>query len=693
MYVFSCKKIKQAIQLYLSTVNRENNLSKLVLPSSDACVFFCYVCRYFASRKMATHRGLASSLVALMLALDLALGAEEAVIHQRKECASGCNDRGNCNFETGQCECPWGYTGSACEVDRMAACRQTQDDPGSCGTLWPKHCECYLACQRLYCEKTADGLQSTFCSHELGEFIENARCWVHRDPAAPVSSRLPVNFRAETAWYRHYPRGFENYANPDMALPEGEVGGSNWSGGHTAHPLEQCPDSCSNGRGVCFKWGHMAEPQCLCHKGFNGTRCEQEDLTEACWFSPTCSGRGRCRSGFCHCQPGFFGIGCHRSMAYQPATLGALPDLRPHSKLKIYMYDLPWDIAFPYEYNDGHFGRDPMYKAYEYFMTYFLTDTVVRTENPYEANLFYVPMLLYFYIGNVRDPVPQATRTLNYVKTHWPFYNRTGGRDHFFFMTGDRGTCSIPRWMQDACIKVVHFGMQTRDLPWQGVTNKEYGCVQIKRDLVVPPINMFNELLPVDTGKYYQWLVSNQGYDGNRTLLFFFAGGVGDGTEYSGGVRQAIKKLLSSLTPRPPDVEFLEGRTESYRKLLQTSKFCIAPYGYGWGLRLVQAIEYGCIPVIIQDRVYQAFEDFLPYEEFSVRMPLSDVPRMVELLRSYTEAQMAVLRLGLAKYFRAFIWNREYGGMAYEWTLAGLERRLAHIHGEYFLHHHHHRRR
>ncbi len=36
---------------------------------------------------------------------------------------------------------------------------------------------------------------------------------------------------------------------------------------------------------------------------------------------------------------------------------------------------------------------------YELFMRYFLTDNVTRTENPYEAQLFYVPALLYFYIG------------------------------------------------------------------------------------------------------------------------------------------------------------------------------------------------------------------------------------------------------------------------------------------------------
>ncbi len=80
----------------------------------------------------------------------------------------------------------------------------------------------------------------------------------------------------------------------------------------------------------------------------------------------------------------------------------------------------------------------------------------------------------------------------------------------------------------------------------------------------------------------------------------------------------------------------------------------------------------------------------MPYEEFSVRMHKVDIPHIVELLRSYSDERLAALRLGMAKYWRAFVWNREFGGMAYEWTLAGLERRLAHINSDYF---HRHRRR
>ncbi|KXZ42909.1 hypothetical protein GPECTOR_112g279 [Gonium pectorale] len=77
---------------------------------------------------------------------------------------------------------------------------------------------------------------------------------------------------------------------------------------------------------------------------------------------------------------------------------------------------------------------------------------------------------------------------------------------------------------------------------------REYGCIQIKRDLVVPPHpNDVWELWPTHTQQYYQWLAANDGRDGNRTHLVFFAGGVADG-EYSGGVRAVAPVRI----PHPP---------------------------------------------------------------------------------------------------------------------------------------------
>ena len=37
---------------------------------------------------------------------------------------------------------------------------------------------------------------------------------------------------------------------------------------------------------------------------------------------------------------------------------------------------------------------------------------------------------------------------------------------------------------------------------------------------------------------------------------------------------------------------------------MRQAKFCLAPYGYGWGIRLMKLIVAGCVPVIIQVTPY-----------------------------------------------------------------------------------------
>jgi hypothetical protein len=40
-------------------------------------------------------------------------------------------------------------------------------------------------------------------------------------------------------------------------------------------------------------------------------------------------------------------------------------------------------------------------------------------------------------------------------------------------------------------------------------------------------------------------------------------------------------------------------------------------------------IMQGCVPAIIQDHVYQPFEDLLPYDDFTLRLPKQDLRRWV----------------------------------------------------------------
>ncbi|PNH09138.1 putative glucuronosyltransferase [Tetrabaena socialis] len=156
--------------------------------------------------------------------------------------------------------------------------------------------------------------------------------------------------------------------------------------------------------------------------------------------------------------------------------------------------------------------------------------------------------------------------------------------------------------------------------------------------------------------------------------------------EYSGGVRQALSSLLSNTSH--PDVVFKTGGQPigpgEYEELLGRTRFCLAPYGHGWGIRLTHALMHACVPVIIQDKVRQPFEDLLHYPDFSVRVSKAELPRIVDILRAIPDGDVTRLMKDSARVYRAFIWQPELGGLAYDYTVASLRRRLSHLRGELY---------
>jgi hypothetical protein len=155
---------------------------------------------------------------------------------------------------------------------------------------------------------------------------------------------------------------------------------------------------------------------------------------------------------------------------------------------------------------------------------------------------------------------------------------------------------------------------------------------------------------------------------------------------------------------------------------MRQAKFCLAPYGHGWGIRLMKVIVAGCVPVIIQvgvvwpllgmaracclkpaaqhqlcrchptplkptglptlpanlqDHVYQPYEDIIPYADFSIRLPNSDLPRIRELLGGVTPEEWLHLHEGLKRWWRPFVWEQEAGGTAYQYAITSLKKRLS----------------
>ena len=213
--------------------------------------------------------------------------------------------------------------------------------------------------------------------------------------------------------------------------------------------------------GACYReprgGGDLGPPQCKCYAGSDGDSC-QARLAAAC--TNECSGRGRCLRGVCSCDLGYFGLDCSVDLsadsaprdpvampgplpaaaaARSKATLSAA--LRPPSSAdpqsawpsaqsarrrapprpwaggglhpahgcalpRVYVYELPAWLGVACNVDRGA-GDSPTagYGPYSAPMTLharLLADWAVRTLDPDEADIFYIPSLLYGYRGNLQ---------------------------------------------------------------------------------------------------------------------------------------------------------------------------------------------------------------------------------------------------------------------------------------------------
>ena len=150
-----------------------------------------------------------------------------------------------------------------------------------------------------------------------------------------------------------------------------------------------------------------------------------------------------------------------------------------------------------------------------------------------------------------------------------------------------------------------------------------------------------------------------------RLYLTYFWGTFRDQTSYSGGARQAYYKHVHLLN---------DSRVKFGGGAYHLSDFCFIPYGEGWGNRLPPSVLHGCIPVIVQDRVHVELFDVVPYDEFSIRLRVDEVPKMLEILARIQQADKERMRSKMREWEKAFYWAGD--GLAYNLTLKVLHKRL-----------------
>ncbi|GFS41240.1 exostosin family protein [Actinidia rufa] len=141
-----------------------------------------------------------------------------------------------------------------------------------------------------------------------------------------------------------------------------------------------------------------------------------------------------------------------------------------------------------------------------------------------------------------------------------------------------------------------------------------------------------------------------------RPILVFFAGGM------HGYLRPILLQFwenkepdMKIFGPMPRDIE---GKTQ-YRGYMKSSKYCISARGYEVHTpRIVEAIYYECVPVIISDNYVPPFFEVLDWEAFSVFILEEDIPNLRNILLSIPEEKYLVMQQRVKMVQRHFLWHK-----------------------------------
>nr|GMC46734.1 probable glycosyltransferase At5g03795 [Ipomoea batatas] len=277
-----------------------------------------------------------------------------------------------------------------------------------------------------------------------------------------------------------------------------------------------------------------------------------------------------------------------------------------------------------------------IYASEGWFMRQLINNTGFVTNDPGEAHLFYLPFSSHNLEKHlyVRDS-HSFTNIIEYMKSYvelikgrHPFWNRTCGADHFLVACHD-WAAEETRYDMANCIRSLC------------VSDLREG-VQLGKDVSLPETYVHSSSNP---------LQSLGGYPpSKRRFLAFFAG------QMHGYVRPT---LLQYWENKDPDMKiFGHMDRKDYIVHMKSSKYCICARGYEVNSpRVVEAISYECVPVIISDNFVPPFFETLNWESFAVFVLEKDIPNLKNILMSIPEKTYREMKTRVNRVQRHFLWH------------------------------------
>ncbi|KAK7311773.1 hypothetical protein RJT34_10120 [Clitoria ternatea] len=311
-------------------------------------------------------------------------------------------------------------------------------------------------------------------------------------------------------------------------------------------------------------------------------------------------------------------------------------------------YELMEKMLKVYIYQDGDrpiFHEpllDGIYASEGWFVKLMEASKQFVTGDPGKAHLFYIPFssrllqqTLYVRNSHRRSNLIEYMKNyVNMIAGKYPFWNRTSGADHFVVACHDWAPAETRGRMLN-CIRA----LCNADI--------EVGF-KIGKDVSLPETYIRSTENPAE------YIGGNP--PSQRPILAFFAGGL------HGYVRPI---LLKHWENKEPDMKIsgplphVRGNA-NYIQLMKSSKYCICARGHEVNSpRVVEAIFYECIPVILSDNFIPPLFEVLNWESFAVFVTEKDIPHLRNILLSISEEKYLEMHKRVKKVQEHFIWHVE----------------------------------
>ncbi|CAA6666775.1 unnamed protein product [Spirodela intermedia] len=331
------------------------------------------------------------------------------------------------------------------------------------------------------------------------------------------------------------------------------------------------------------------------------------------------------------------------------------PDLHPalFRNVSIFRrsYELMEKILKVYIYQEGEKpifhrpARRGIYASEGWFMKLLEQNKHFVVRNPNRAHLFYLPYssrqleeALYVPGSHTIRPLSLFIRDyVNMIAAKYPFWNRTRGSDHFVVSCHDWG----PQITRD------HDELRRNAIRALCNADESRGIFIRGKDVSLPETIVRRVRRPLQDlgGKPIS----------QRSILAFYAG------QMHGRVRPILLKYwrgkdedMKIYGPLPSRVS----KVMSYVQHMKTSRFCICPMGYEVNSpRIVEAIYYECVPVIIADNFVPPFDEVLDWSSFSVVVAEKDIPILKNILQEISLSRYISLQTNVKKLQKHFLWH------------------------------------